>query len=686
MEAAGGCQRGRASCLREGCPGSGTLPPGSAHPWGVLLGPATHWLSLQCAGLGACTLHCARDLARTTLCGGISVPWHLLRLRGAPGGRPRTGVMVPAAGACRSRGTGLTPHRTRQGPREGFVPGGSLRRWSPAACAAVVWRVSTRSLTRLVSRAIGPWTHQGLGQCTRAVLCGRRHLCFWVGGRHARVPCVCPCACFCWLGRGGRPLGCVVRRLTFSCGRFRWAHCLLGPLRARVALFVFVSFLSFAYFFSPFSPSPVSPACFAFRPWVLWALVSCCFPHPAWPPPLVFSLFPPCALVVSCFVLSRPRMPWAMAPLVYPPSPFVSCCVFRRACSTCCPVWWWCARSGPSNSCVPPPLPLSCCWLSSCVVAGGTVRIAPLPCLGPRAGAASGAVAVSFVLLSCCAVPVVCFFAPGCCSCFVLGAALLRLVCVLCCPALPWCELYPFPRCGALPRCGPLCCGALCPSPPTLGVVRCSFVLLRCSLCRLGLWCSVCVAVGESTTATGKPIGAPRGTGLDEAKGTTQGHGARGRGTLPVITKAQRKGPSNDGHRVPQTREARTTTRHGRRCQAKPNQHTTNPNPERQGTGRAGTQTHTPQHRSQEGWGAAETRTHADTPTPHTPERTGGVQAERAQKHTPPDTPARNVGRQRKPERKHTPPHRTPQPGQAGCRRSAHTNTHAPTPQPGLAR
>ena len=59
-------------------------------------------------------------------------------LRGAHGARPRTGLIVPAAGPRRGRGAGLAPRRTRSGPRDGVVPGGSLRRRSWAACAAVV--------------------------------------------------------------------------------------------------------------------------------------------------------------------------------------------------------------------------------------------------------------------------------------------------------------------------------------------------------------------------------------------------------------------------------------------------------------------------------------------------------------------------------------------------------------------
>ena len=41
-------------------------------------------------------------------------------------------------GPRRGRGSGLAPRHTRSGPRDGVVPGGSLRRRSWAACAAVV--------------------------------------------------------------------------------------------------------------------------------------------------------------------------------------------------------------------------------------------------------------------------------------------------------------------------------------------------------------------------------------------------------------------------------------------------------------------------------------------------------------------------------------------------------------------
>ena len=135
----------------------------------------------------------------------------------------------------------------------------------------------------------------------------------------------------------------------------------------------------------------------------------------------------------------------------------------------------------------------------------------------------------------------------------------------------------------------------------------------------------------------------------------------------------------------------------------------------------AHTSTHTPQHPSQEWRGAAETRAQTHTPTPRTRARSGWVQAERAHEHshsptpqpgvagrsrnpspnththtahpcqewlgasgartrahTQPNTPARSGGAQPEREPNHTHPHRTPQPGAAGYKRSAHTSAHTP--------
>ena len=79
--------------------------------------------------------------------------------------------------------------------------------------------------------------------------------------------------------------------------------------------------------------------------------------------------------------------------------------------------------------------------------------------------------------------------------------------------------------------------------------------------------------VRKGTTASGKLTGAPRATTPDEARRSTRGHEARQRGTPPATTKAHGQVPSNNGHRMPQSRKARTTGNHPGhedRCQAAP--------------------------------------------------------------------------------------------------------------------
>ena len=118
----------------------------------------------------------------------------------------------------------------------------------------------------------------GLGRCTGAVSCGRRHLPLRVGGRHARVPCLCACARPSWPGRAGRPPGRVLVRLTF----FFWPPCLSalrGPLWAGVAPFVVLCL-----------PSP-HPFCFCF---VFFCFFVC---------PFFFALRPLCLYL---FLVSGP--------------------------------------------------------------------------------------------------------------------------------------------------------------------------------------------------------------------------------------------------------------------------------------------------------------------------------------------------------------------------------------------
>ena len=177
-----------ASCLGVGRPGLGALPRPPVRPSGMRPGPATHWLWVRSAGAGARLSMAPSPMPLFVLCcarfPGLRRPvavvaWHLSvclrcgwrraslaclvaprrcavvpfptpgavdpgftgRLRGARGGRSRTGLFVPAAGPRRGRGAGLAPRLTRSGRRDAVVPGRSLRFRSWAACAAVVWRV-----------------------------------------------------------------------------------------------------------------------------------------------------------------------------------------------------------------------------------------------------------------------------------------------------------------------------------------------------------------------------------------------------------------------------------------------------------------------------------------------------------------------------------------------------------------
>ena len=160
----------------------------------------------------------------------------------------------------------------------------------------------------------------GLGRCTGAVLCGRRHRPFRVGGRHARVPRVCVCVLF-LAGSGGPASWARLGAPHLSFGRSWCALCLFGPLRAGVAPFVVVAWFFFCLFFFPF---PLPPACCA-------PVVSCfaCFPALGAlglgvlsPPPPFFPLPPPpCAPLSPAFRVFRPRVPWALASCCPPHSP-----------------------------------------------------------------------------------------------------------------------------------------------------------------------------------------------------------------------------------------------------------------------------------------------------------------------------------------------------------------------------
>ena len=261
-------------------------------------------------------------------------------LRGARGGRPRTRLFVPAAGSCRGKGAGRAPRRTRSGPRDGVVPGGSLRLRSRAACAAVVSRVWTRSLTRPVSRTVRLATGNSAGAPGLFRVDADTALFRSEDATPGSRACVRVRAL---LGRVGGPAS----RARFgaphlSFGRSCFVLCLFGSLRAGVALFVVVVGFSFCFF----SPSP--PRCAP--------VVSCiaCFPAPGalglgvlFPPPLVFFSLPPlraprCLLLCVFSGLGCPG-PWrllAPPPLFFfffffPPSPPPSCFLWRFLLSGC---------------------------------------------------------------------------------------------------------------------------------------------------------------------------------------------------------------------------------------------------------------------------------------------------------------------------------------------------------------
>ena len=342
--------------------------------------------------------------------------------------------------------------------------------------------------------------HGGLGRCSGAVSCGRRHLPFRIGGRHARVPRVCPRACFLgWNGRAGL-------QGAFWCAS-PFSVALLGALFVCSAPFGLRS--SGLWFFPLSSPSapPLSPAFRVFRPWVPWALASC-----APPPSLVFfvpSSVPPLS---PAFLLFRPWVPWALASCA-PPLFFFSCAVVCRLCGAAvvCPGLWGvlvcvavglALRRGPVCACAPPfgapclCLLLWCCYLLCCACPVGpcwrrSSRWCCSWCLLVVPPPPPPLVVVSSVVLrrASCRVAlrsvVRCVFCPVLCGVLVSGWVL-----ALCCLA----------RCCAGPCCAPFV--LLC--HPTLSSAFAAgsglwagselFVFL-CSACAVLRWCACVVAL-----------------------------------------------------------------------------------------------------------------------------------------------------------------------------------------------
>ena len=217
----------------------------------------------------------------------------------------------------------------------------------------------------------------GLGRCTGAVSCGRRHLRLRVGGRHARVPCVFACACSSWPGRAGRPPGRVLVRLTFFFGRFVVLLCLApSGLGLPLSLSLLLPFLV---------------GCFS-RPPAAWLAPRLCLPLGRWlllggcSPPLCVSRFSSlllvalvfffffflCALPLSpAFSGFRPRVPRASALALFVLLAFRFTALRALVPLSCFPPGCWLL---PRGCCPPPPLclavfvPAARCCVPCCAV------------------------------------------------------------------------------------------------------------------------------------------------------------------------------------------------------------------------------------------------------------------------------------------------------------------------------
>ena len=296
-------------------------------------------------------------------------------LRAARGGRPRTGLIAPAAGPCRGKGAGRAPRRTRSGPRDEVVPRGSLRLRSWAACAAVVRRVWTRSLTRPVSRSVclmagDSAVHRGRFLWTPTPpLLGRRT------PRQGPAPCVC--ACSSWPGRAGRPPGRVLGASPFLLAVLGVPFASSAPSGQELPRWWLL--LGFFFFPFPLPPPLLRPRC------VLLCVFSgpgCLWPWRLGAPPIFFFPPPPPSVCPSCllfFVFSGLGCLGPRALVAHPPPPARFCfCFLPRSplLSLAFPAF---RLHGPMRP--PPPFSFIFCirfflfFSACCVVRGGFVRL-----------------------------------------------------------------------------------------------------------------------------------------------------------------------------------------------------------------------------------------------------------------------------------------------------------------------
>ena len=332
----------------------------------------------------------------------------------------------------------------------------------------------------------------GLGQCTGAVLCGRRHLPFPVGERHTRAPGVCASTCSAWAGFG-EPASWVrfgARHLSF--GRFVLFHCSATSDRGCHFLF-----------FCLFPRSPVARASavsgfLCFQAQVPLALALCVLACPP-PPPSSAALFHfpcvPCTPVVSgsgvplslasgALGLGAVRFPPSF--LLPPPPPCCVCCALcclLLPCSVLRVVLWWpalcCCGLLRVVRCSLGRLFVLCATGCCCVLCRVSGRVVPLRC--SRSGLLSclglccrmlrcdpGFCAAPHCFASCCAV-VRCFVFSGyvwcrCLLCRALGECpspwgVLPSGAVFCRVSLRFvlCAVWVLPWCVGACCCSPLC-------------------------------------------------------------------------------------------------------------------------------------------------------------------------------------------------------------------------------------
>ena len=291
-----------------------------------------------------------------------------------------------------------------------------------------------------------------LDRCTGTILCGRRHLPFWVGGRHARVPCVGACACSSWPGRAGRPPGLVLVRLTFPLAVLIHLSVCSAPSGPGLPCMSFPLLSPFRLFFSLVC-APAVAVCLWFPALVVLRLGALWLP----PPPSLWLSFPllcvsapPVSLAFHSF---QPWMQLVMARLVCSPSLTPS----DFSCPpTLCPSPLW----------VVLPLVL-CCAVPPCV-------LSPVSCRGAgglRACVALCGAPLGSVCVRCGALPpVVLCSALGGVRALCSAAALRRILVVL------------------SGRGRVLCSSLLCCHVPCCGAVVVRLAPGRCALLAVLLW------------------------------------------------------------------------------------------------------------------------------------------------------------------------------------------------------